>query len=308
MINSILEFLNEDYNNEGFFIKEFSNDIYFGKDKNGNCVCVRNNNSNEQSFSLKTKSIELYQNYHFTFQTDEGIIEDKYDMIILTNKYADTRKTFINLCLNFYSSDDDRSIIELTEDLIELYKTTKTGDQKSEQGLWAELFTILIIKDRYGINLAGQWHNDNFNKYDFAISEKIKLEVKSTTKELREHRFSHSQVYTENDVIISSVMMRKDDRGINILDLYNKVTELFEFKYELLTKIEKELQKYDKEHLTNYDYEYSEENIKFFLNKNIPHFEKPEPNGIHDTKYTIVLENIEELIEEELTVLIKKTE
>ena len=304
MINSILEFLNNDFTSEGYYVKEFSDNLFFGKDKDGNCVCVRSNDTKEQPFSLKTKSIELYQNYHFILQSSEKVLDDNFDMIILMNKYNDTRRTFVNLCLNFYSTDDDRSIIELTEDLIELYKTPKSNDTKSEQGLWAELFTINYLYEKYNINISEQWHNDAFNKYDFSLSDSLKLEVKSTTKEIREHRFSHEQVYTNYDVIISSVMMRKDDSGLTIFDLYNKTSLLFASKYDLLSKIEKELAKYDKEQLIMYDYEYATENIEFYLNKNVPHFDDPEPEGIHGTEYTIVFENVDHLSDEDIEDLI----
>lgn len=297
MVNNILEFLNNDFNNEGYYVKEFSDDLFFGKDKDGNCVCVKVNNTKEQPFSLKTNSIELYQNYHFILQSEDKVLNNNYDMIILKNKYADTRKTFINLCLNFYSSDDERSIIDLTEDLIELYKTVKNNDSQAEQGLWAEFFTIDYLYRKYNINIAEHWHNDNFNKYDFSFSETLKLEVKSTIKEIREHRFSHEQVYTNYDVIISSILMRKDDNGVTIMDLYDRVSLLFASKYDLLSKIEKELVKYDIDKLTRYDYEYASNSIAFYLNKNSPHFDNPEPEGIHGTEYTIVFENVDQLSE-----------
>lgn len=306
MIDSVLEFLNNDFTSEGYYVKEFSDNLFFGKDKDGNCVCVRKNDTKEQSFSLKTRSIELYQNYHFILQSTEMVLDDNFDMIILMSQYADTRRTFINLCINFYSTENDRSIVELTEDLIELYKIPKSNDTKSEQGLWAEFFTINYLFEKYNINVAEQWHNDNFNKYDFSLDDKLKMEVKSTTKEMREHRFSHEQVYTNYDVIISSVMMRKDDSGLSIMDLYNKTTLLFSSQYDLLSKIEKELAKFDKEQLIKYDYEYSYENIKFYLNKDVPHFDDPEPEGIHGTEYTIVFENVAHLTGEEIVNFMKK--
>ena len=123
MIDPILLFLDKDFSNDGYYIKEFSDNIFFGKDKDNNCVCVRKNNSKEKSFSMKTSSITLYQNYNFAFNTEDGIINGKYDMLVLNKTLVNTRRTFINLCLNFYSSDDERSIIELTQDLIELYKS-----------------------------------------------------------------------------------------------------------------------------------------------------------------------------------------
>lgn len=301
MIDSILLFLDKDFSNDGYYIKEFSDNIFFGKDKDNNCVCVRKNNSKEKSFSMKTSSITLYQNYNFAFNTEDGIINGKYDMLVLNKTLVNTRRTFINLCLNFYSSDDERSIIELTQDLIELYKSIKSGDASAEQGLWAELFTIYYLHNNYGIDISKKWHNDNFNKYDFSIDENNKVEVKSTIKETREHSFSHEQIYTEYNVVISSVMMRKDDSGVTIYDLYKKLEDKFNSSYELLSKIQKEMAKYNPDNLTKFDWNYSVDNIRFYLNKTSPKFETIEPEGVHNTSYTVIFEQVPDLTKEEIT-------
>lgn len=304
MINQIIKFLNNTYEKEGYYVKEFSDRLFFGKDKENNIICAKLNTTKELAFSMTTKAIELYQNYHFILQTETEEISGNYDMIILKNTFVDTKSTFVNLCLNFYNEDSDRSIIELTNDLIEMYKIISIKDSKFEQGLWAELFSIMYIKNNYDINISKYWHNNNYNKYDFSFNENTKLEVKSTTKELREHRFSHEQIYTNYDVIISSVKVRKDDNGYTVFDLYAQVEELFESRYDLLTKIEKELKKIDKNNLDKYDFDYSVKNIKFYLNKETPHFDKPEPDGVHSTEYTVVLENIGEITTDKLIKLL----
>ncbi len=295
MIDEILVFLNNTFENEGYYVKEFSDELYFGKDKDNNIICAKMNSSKEQAFSLKTKAIELFQNYHFILKTDDEEVSANFDMLVLKNNFIDTKDTFVKLCLNFYNQDSDKGIIELTYDLIEMYKMTLPGDHYSEQGLWGELFTILYLKKYYDINIANYWHNDNYNKYDFSFNEHYKLEVKSTTKENREHRFSHEQLYTDYDILISSVQMRKDDNGYSVFDMYKEVEELFASKYELLIKIEKVLSKIDKNNVIRYDFEYATNNIKFYLNKEIPHFDSVEPDGVHGTEYTVVLDNEEDL-------------
>ncbi len=227
MINKIVEFLNNTFKSEGYYVKEFSDELFFGKDKDNNIVCAKKNNSKEQPLTTKTKAIELYQNYHFLLQTENEEIDGNYDMIILKNEFVDTKESFIRLCLNFYNDNSNKNIIELTNDLIEMFKIISRKDAFLEQGLWAEFFTLLFINKKYGVNLSDYWHNDNFNKYDFSLNDNTKIEVKSTIKEIREHRFSHEQLETDYDVIISSVQMRKDDNGYDVFDLYKEVEQLF---------------------------------------------------------------------------------
>ena len=97
MIDNILQFLTNNFENEGYYVKEFSEGLFFGKDKENNIICAKSNKTKESPFSLSTKAIDLYQNYHFIFQTTEGTTDGNYDMIILKNSFVDTKKTFINL-------------------------------------------------------------------------------------------------------------------------------------------------------------------------------------------------------------------
>ena len=58
MIDEILVFLNNTFENEGYYVKEFSDELFFGKDKDNNIICAKMNSSKEPAFSLKTKAIE----------------------------------------------------------------------------------------------------------------------------------------------------------------------------------------------------------------------------------------------------------
>lgn len=298
MIKEIKKFLERSFTDEGYYIKEFSNNVYFGKDSFGNYIFARVNSTNEKSFSFKTKTITVYQNYDFVFTTENDIISNKFDVLILDSKFSYTLETFAKLCFNFYDNNDNVSITKLTEDLIELYKVIGTGDYQSQQGLWAELFTILYVYKHYGINTAKYWHSDNYNKYDFSINERLKLEVKSTIKEYREHNFSHEQIFTNNDVIVASVMMRKDDSGLTISDLFNEIEFLFSDEYERFKLLKLELLKHSENNLLKFDLNYAFKNIKFFDNKKIPKFNIPEPDGVHGTTYCAQLEMIDSLGDE----------
>lgn len=303
MLDEILLFLNNNYEGEEYIVKEFETKMYFGKDKYGNNLFARINSTPENKFSIKTKNITVYQNYEYVLKLTDGTeINDKFDILILDSNYSTTLETFIKLCLNFYNNESS-SILNLTEDLIELYKVINSGDYISQQGLWGELFTIYYMYEKYNLNIAKCWHTDPYNKYDFSINSNFKIETKSTLKEYREHEFSHEQIYTNNNVIVSSVMLKKDDKGITIEDLYNKIEKLFDDNYEIYLLLEKEMTKYTNNNLLKFNYEYAYENIKFFDNKQMPKFEIPEPNGVHGTKYLVQLEIVESMSEKELRIL-----
>ena len=291
MIDKILNFLDRNVSEDGYYVNEFLPDVFFGKDKDNNVICAKINTSKEAAYSMSTKAITLYQNYHYTFQSDNKCIDGKYDIIVLHEEFVDNRRTFIKLCLNFYMNDYDGSVIELTNDLIEMFKIVSNSDVLFVEGLWGEFFTILYLNEKYNINVSGKWHNDIYNKYDFSLSDNKKIEVKSTVQELREHKFSHEQLYTDYDVLISSVKLRSDDNGLSVIDLFNRVSKLFPSKYDVILRIEKKLIQLNKNNLKKYDLDYAKNNVRFYLNKNIPHFDLDEPDGVHGTEYTVVLES-----------------
>lgn len=298
MIDSIEKFLSEQFNDNGYYVKEFSSNLYFGKDKDNNYICARKNSSKEVPFSIKTDCIYLYQNYNFELNMENEVNVDKFDLILLKSNFSNNLRTFINLCLNFYAEDSNENIIELTEDLIEMFKSSKNHSEEVEQGLWGELFFINYMKDKYNIDVLQYWHKDDYSKYDFSIVDNKKVEVKTTVKENRVHKFSHSQVYTKNQVIIASILMRSDNIGCNLEDLYNKVQEGFGGNYKAVAAIQKEIFKLDKEKFKNYDYDYSMENIRFYSNENIPKFNMDEPDGVFHTKYDIDLEKSDPIVED----------
>ena len=57
-------------------------------------------------------------------------------------------------------------------------------------------------------------------KFDFSISEKVKLEVKATVKNIRTHHFRHEQLMTEvYDIFVLSYLLRYDDEGLSLFEL-----------------------------------------------------------------------------------------
>ena len=54
------------------------------------------------------------------------------------------------------------------------------------------------------------------------LSEKKKIEVKTTLKEDRIHHFLHQQLDTDRlDIRVISILLQKDDAGMSLLDLIN---------------------------------------------------------------------------------------
>ena len=63
-------------------------------------------------------------------------------------------------------------------------------------------------------------------KFDFTLTEKKRIEIKSTLKANRTHHFKHDQLLSElYDIRVVSIMLRRSDVGISLGDLIEKINE-----------------------------------------------------------------------------------
>ena len=106
--------------------------------------------------------------------------------------------------------------------VIELFSSISKPPVKSIQGLWAEL--LVIEKSIEPVYLINSWHISPSDKFDFNDG-KDKLEVKSTTKSKRIHRFSIDQLNNNpgSDLLIASTFVIETGTGISILDIRDMI-------------------------------------------------------------------------------------
>jgi hypothetical protein len=90
--------------------------------------------------------------------------------------------------------------------------------KKAIQGVWAEL--VLIESGRDVDYLVNSWHSSVYSKFDFNDGTD-KIEVKSTLRDRRIHKFSLSQLLknASSNLTIASIMTAETGIGTNIFDL-----------------------------------------------------------------------------------------
>lgn len=295
MIDNIIDFLKTKYDGEGYFAQEFENEIFFGVDKNENIICLKKVYDQLEMTKIKTNYLKLFQNTKVTLNLESESITDYFNVIICSRQEKENIETFVRLCLCYLTDNDNSEMLNLMRNLIELFQITSTKNTEYEKGLWGELFTIYYLKDKYDVDISSYWHNDFFLKYDFSLNDQTKIEVKTTSNVARIHRVNHEQVFTNNDVILSSVMVRKDDNGLTVFDLFSKVKDLFTGDYNKIVEYEKMLRKIKEDEAEKFELNYSYTHIKLFKVDSIPKFEMKEPEGVYRTEYDIDLSNINAL-------------
>ena len=97
-------------------------------------------------------------------------------------------------------------------------------------------------------------------------------------------------------------MLQKNDCGISLATVIDKIRKEFSNNYALLFHIENLVSQLDKENINNikYDKTYLESNLKFFDAVKIPHFNERTPDGVFNVEYDCTLEGVKDLSEKEL--------
>lgn len=124
--------------------------------------------------------------------------------------------------------------LELTK-VIGLFSNPPQFSKDSIIGLWAELFVILqASQPEY---LLRAWHVNTDDKYDFNDSQN-KLEIKSTSKQVRKHIFSLEQLNSDSGLLIGSVYVVESGIGKSIFDLEDEIEKVI-LDSELHLKLKK---------------------------------------------------------------------
>lgn len=146
-------------------------------------------------------------------------------------------------------------------------------------------------------------------KFDFSISEKVKLEVKATVKNTRTHHFRHEQLMTEvYDIFVLSYLLRYDDEGLSLFELLMSCKKIMANDSKRLLRINYVLKNVEEGRLKQlrFNRAYTEANRHIYRAADIPKFRENTPRGVANAEYDCVLDNVE-FIEDDLFISIAKS-
>lgn len=216
--------------------------------------------------------------------------------IILTNLdfeevdyYASVIGVFIARSVNL---GIDEARIELDR-LVSLFRLSTATGKGDVQGLWAELFCLLLGRDT-SQGVKG-WSQSSNSRFDF-INPNWCLEVKSTLQTERIHVFSSHQMgrRRRKNVYVISVMLLESSGGLSVFDLQREIeTVLGGANMDLRMRIAQTLGR-DVVSARRYkfDWQYAKENWLMFKSDVIPKLE-PQSNRILSYEFKANLEGLD---------------
>lgn len=285
---------------------------YFGKDQNGNVVfMIPSTLRNVSPLHQKTSSLDFFFNKKCSFELD-GVSESKVvHVLICKERSTDKVLAFIRLTRAFAQTDRDNDqlyLAKLFSSLSALFDKEKEVSDIELQGLFAELYTILHFKE-IGCDISECWQSRNMMKFDFTLTEKKHIEIKSTIKPNRTHHFKHDQLLNElYDIRIVSIMLRKADAGLSLGDLIDRIYDEYATEYPLLIHIADIASHIDSARLyeTKYDSIHLKNNLRFYDAAKIPHFNEKTPDGVFNAEYDCTLDNAVTVSENQMVAWIRE--
>lgn len=294
-----------------FYIED--NHCYFGKDKNGDVVFMIDSSSEKLStIRQETKSLQFIFNQKCLLKIDGKMLKKNMHVLICKDKDMEKIRAFVRLTKSFSMNDigtDQYYLPKLFSSISSLFDKERHISEMETQGLFAELYTILFFRE-IGCDIAEHWQSHDRMKFDFSLDAKKRIEIKSTLKQERIHHFKHEQLLSNiYDIRIVSIMLRKNDCGVSLGNVVDKIREYYANNFALMLHIENTVSQLDKNMIygIKYDAVYLKNNIKVFNAEYIPHFNEKTPEGVFNAEYDCYLDTVQQLSQEEITKWIAET-
>ena len=289
----------------------FSNHHKIGISADGYPLFFIKCDDNTKSIDINLEFISVQFNQVCTIRDKENITNSIYSIVKLKTINGDLQQYFINVfSIILQQLDKIPSESELYREVrkvIDLFSSINKVPIKSIQGLWAELLVIeKALNPEYLIN---SWHVSPLDKYDFNDGQD-KLEVKSTSKSKRIHRFSIEQlnVNSGSNLLIASVFVIETGIGYSILNLrdaiISKVSDL-NSQLRLNEIIYKTMgNEYEKIGTIYFDYQIASDSLSFYEVSDIPRIDvKIVPFQISNVTFDCDISSIPNVLEKDFDQL-----
>lgn len=262
---------------------------------------IKCDTSIHMSLDINLEYISVQYNRQCQLINKKNVTEQgTYTIISLKTDSEDLQEYFLKIVFLLVKNVSEQPLLKdlkgEVDKLINLFNQFSKPPMKTIQGLWAEL--LMIEQSRDPKYLIQSWHNSIYDKFDF--NDGIdKIEVKSTTKDRRIHRFSLSQLRQNpsSKLMIVSILTVETGIGISIFGLVEKIEkkiENTELSYQINEMITKTLgQDFEKAFDIFYDYKLGVDSIEYYDAEDIPMIHEIHiPSNIFNIVFDCDLTNI----------------
>ena len=228
--------------------------------------------------------------------TTKDRLETKYTVIQLNSDDEEFQKYFLDvmyMVLKKLPIRPENLVLDAEiKKIITLFTNTKKPSKEAIRGLFAELLVIDISRDPH--YLLRSWHTSTNDPFDFNDGHD-KVEVKSSTKEGRSHKFALRQLLPPQgaQLVVASISVLQTGFGMNVYELMDRISLKIQDDWELLLYLRETVTatvgKYFNEVAEyRFDYGVSLDSYALFDGKEIPCIPIEQiPNEISNVHFTV---------------------
>lgn len=254
--------------------------------------------SKTSEITQTTQYLKLCINHRFVCLIKEVKKYMNLSLYILNNADLKMQELFVRLCLSMTDGLSEEKMLRNFFNLKDLFTSKKKPSLIELQGMFGELFCMYYLKTEYRLDISAYYQKEERRRFDFSITEKKKIEIKTTLKPERIHHFLHQQLDADRfDIKIISIMLQKDDCGMSLLDLINECKDIFSDYLFIILYIEIMTKNIDDSDLDaiKFNIEYVKNNLKIFNGIDVPRIKEKDINGVFNIEYDVDFENVQNI-------------
>ena len=283
-------------------IPGFAN-CHLGKDVKGQPVIILSvkNDGPASTQSILLENLRVEHGIHCKISPPIGPeFSGRFSILHCTSSDRDLHIYFLqimNVILKYINDDSPANELSIAiNKLARLFHALSKPASQTTQGLWAELY--LIVQSRNPRIMIESWHTEATEIYDFNYGNQC-VEVKCSSKRMRQHFFSYEQVYPPlgSSVLVASLFVEPTANGTTLGELWDKARDFALSEPDLRIKIENVCldalgSTWINAREKAYDLELARHSISFFNIDDIPRISKRNPKGVSEIRFRSDLSHV----------------
>lgn len=272
-------------------------------------ILIKNSDQNTRKTTSTTKYLEIKKNLTIELSGTRYYVHS----ISCTDSSEWINKNFMiihdYLFKKLDEPIDDQTFAEILISIEELFGKGSVLTTELQFGIIGEILTLYYLYNHGVDNAFNYFHKNPRSRFDIEFNEKLKLEVKTTGKDTRVHRFRHTQLIDQNlDIYISSCLLVVLENGTSIFQLLTDSIILAndpEYTFNVSKIINKYKLSTDNCGI-HFDFPSSLGSIKIYNSKDVPKLTEEIPPGVKEVSYEIEFSAAVEISVETLILNINK--
>lgn len=255
------------------------------------CILIKNSIEKTNVSSFSTDNLEFRMNtvlendnttYYF------HIIKSKKNDFVSVQQFT---VVFDYIFKKIQKPIDDSELYILIDSIQEYFRITTESDKYALQiGVFGELLSIKQLYENGYQDIVKKYHKNFYSKHDIEISDKCRVEIKTTSSSNRIHRFGHDQIYRQDvDVYVISSILEPSEEGTSLYEMFMNVMELYNNPDSVfaLQKLMKRCGVSNTDEGLKFALKKAVDDLRFYDAKSLPRIEQAAPNGVTNIAYDV---------------------